>query len=207
MFQESGLSSEYSFSNLSDYDDNEKRIALTRLQSYLKERISELERRMKENIEKRSIFDFVDMAVIVGTLANAFEGSTRSSYIKFANESLFHRSPNSEPNIGKAFYEQVRCGLVHEMVPGNHEPNEQSHSSTPEYTVSVTHNIAPREARGADSAQQPDCFHVDSNPKRIVFFAFELMDKIRQCCNECFENEILLARLQSRISKLKVLDG
>ena len=160
--------------------------SMTRIEDYFKNRIKEIEERLLGG--SRSIFDFVDMAVIIGALANATDAQSKcdtDQYIDFVNGEFISTSEAQGNLVATAFYCLMRCGLVHEMSLGAHNIRPPRRQIINGYSISVTH----------DKSCDGNWYSVNVSANEIVFHAHELLRVIKSCFDKCFNGSSTLWRV------------
>lgn len=162
-----------------DFNDDayvEKKIKV--IEAYFTSRIGEIKKMLSE--DKGSIFDFVDMAVMIGALANATDTESKcdtDQYIGFVKSEFIPAEELQSELVATAFYCLMRCGLVHEMSLGSYSIKPKRQKVINGYSISVTHNNSP----------EGKWYVVDDGSKEIVFYAHELLDVISTCLDKCFD--------------------
>lgn len=148
------------------------------LETYFNDRIDEVGENMAAG--KRSVFDFVDMAVLIGALANATGTQSRSDtdqYIDFVKNELIRSSESQKELVSTAFYCLMRCGLVHEMSLGAHNIRPARKQIIKDYSISITH----------DESDDGSWYSIDTSAHEITFYAHALLKAIKFCVRKCFD--------------------
>ena len=155
-------------------DDTNK---LSEICIYLNNRIMEIEERIATG--KRSIFDFVDIAVIIGTIASLIGSQSKldtDQYIDFVRNELLPANETNKTMIATAFYCLMRCGLVHEMSLAGHNIRPCRKTAINGYGVALTH----------DYSADGNWYSVNQSEMQIVFYAHELVTKTKNYIASCF---------------------
>ena len=166
------------------------------IEDYFEARIDEIGRKLLEG--NRSIFDFVDMAVVIGALANMTDTRTNNTdtdqYIDFVKSELISLSESQADVVATAFYCLMRCGLVHEMSLGGHNIRPVRQQVINGYSISITH----------DKSSDGNWYSIDTSVKGIVFYAHELLSALKSCVAKCFnDTSNLFGVIRSKIHSPK----
>ena len=152
------------------------------LETYFNARIDEVDENMADG--KRSVFDFVDMAVLIGALANATDTRSKNDtdqYIDFVKHELIsaasQMSESHKKVVATAFYCLMRCGLVHEMSLGAHKIRPARKQIIKDYSISITH----------DESDDGSWYSIDTSAHEITFYAHALLKAIKFCVRKCFD--------------------
>ena len=166
-------------SNVSNSEDVNSRIGTVR--TYISDRIEEVGKRWESKCYSRSVFDFVDMAIVIGALANMTDTCANNfdsnQYIDFVKNELILPSETQGEVVATAFYCLVRCGLVHEMSLGGHNKRSARKQVINGYSIFITH----------DKSSDGEWYSIDTSSKEIVFYAHQLLQKIKSCVEKCFD--------------------
>lgn len=135
---------------------------MKQLEEYLLGRLDEIENKVKNN--SRSIFDFVDMAVLIGALANATDSQNKRDtpqYIDFVKSELLPSTETQSDVIATVFYCLMRCGLIHEMSLAQHNIPPSRQQIISGWSANVTH----------DKSTCGHWYQADGATKSVVFYA------------------------------------
>ena len=150
------------------------------VKTYLWDRLMEIRARLSNG--SRSVFDFTDMAVLIGALANVTDAHSKhdtEQYIDFVKSEFVPTSELRKDLVATVFYCLLRCGLVHEMSLGGHNISVNRRNAINDYEVSVSHDKSPN----------AKWYEVNQGTKHVVFYAHELLDKIASCIEKCFDGK------------------
>ena len=159
-------------------DDADVKNKIKAIECYFDGRMDEIRNRLLE--DKRSIFDFVDMAVMIGALANVTDTQSKcdtDQYIDFVKSEFISAGESHDELVATAFYCLMRCGLIHEMSLGSHNIRPNRQMAINGYSIGVTHDKSPNSK----------WYVVDGTANEIVFYAHELLDVISTCLGKCFD--------------------
>ena len=146
----------------------------------------------------RSVFDFVDMAVVIGALSNMTndkKGGETKRYIKFVREEFLPTTEREKKMIATAFYCLMRCGLVHELSLGGHGILPTRKTALKGFSVAVTHDASPIGG----------WYSIDQTSKEVVFYAHELLVEMKGVVAKCFvPNSSFEAIIKSNLTSGKI---
>lgn len=157
---------------------------IVKIRDYLQMLTGEIRDRQKVSggqEQRRSIFDFVDLAAVVAALVFYKNGpvyNETSCYIDFVKRELLpdSESASNKELIATAFYCLMRCGLVHEMSLAGHGISNSNKSILGDYKVCLTHD-----------SSQTTWYQIDSAAKEICFFLPELIGTVEKKVGDCFK--------------------
>jgi len=185
--------------NVVTADENNSEDVNSRIEevkSYISDRVKEIAERWVPKDYNRSIFDFIDMAVVIGALANMTDTRANNidtdQYINFVKRELISSSESQADVVATAFYCLMRCGLVHEMSLGGHNIRPVRQQVINGYSIGVTH----------DKSSDGKWYSIDTSHHKIVFYAHELLSAIKSCVTKCFDNtsnllDVIRSKIQS----------
>ena len=156
---------------------------LKELENYITGRVDEIGRRLSRG--SRSIFDFVDMAVLISTLANMTDTSSKpdtDQYIDFVKCELLPSTESQKDLIATSCYCLMRCGLIHEMSLEGHKIKGSRQKVIAGHSLSITH----------DKSKDNHWYSIETKSKEIVFYANELLAALRKCVGKCFDGKSCL---------------
>ena len=146
----------------------------------------------------RSVFDFVDMAVVMGALSNLTndkKGGETKRYIKFVREEFLPTTEREKKMIATAFYSLMRCGLVHELSLGGHGILPSRIAALKGFSVALTHDASPT----------GNWYSIDQTSKEVVFYAHELLVEMEGFVAKCFvPNSSFGAIIKSNLTSGKI---
>ncbi len=156
-------------------DDRRK---LLEVHNYFDRLIDDINTRIDSG--SRSVFDFVDIAVVIGTLANLTDNQSKQDtdqYIDFVRDEFFQVAETNRMMIARAFYCLMRCGLVHELSLAGHNIRTKRKVALINLAVILTH----------DSSIDGSWYSVNRSAKEVVFYAHELLTKTKAIVSKCFQ--------------------
>lgn len=150
------------------------------IEAYLSGCVDKIHKRVLDG--SRSIFDFVDMAVLIGALAHITSphgGKDTDLYISFVENEFVAAGEPKGRLIATATYCLMRCGLVHELSICEHNIAKNKQVAIDGYEISVTHDDSP----------SGTWYTIEPSKKELILHARELLKKIQDCMAICFDGK------------------